>query len=69
MVNKIINIIKGHYNSWLGKEQELYNKRISVCNECDLKLHTTIGDICSECGCPLQAKTRVEDEKCDLDKW
>lgn len=69
MVNKIINIIKGHYNAWFGKEQKLYNDRISICNECDCKLHTSIGDVCSECGCPLQAKTRVGDEKCDLDKW
>jgi hypothetical protein len=28
-----------------------------------------IGDICAECGCVLEAKARVEDEHCELNKW
>ena len=28
-----------------------------------------IGDICGICGCVLEAKTRVEDEYCELNKW
>lgn len=28
-----------------------------------------LGDICGECGCVLEAKARVKDEKCKLNKW
>ena len=28
-----------------------------------------IGDICAVCGCVLEAKARVEDEYCELNKW
>jgi hypothetical protein len=28
-----------------------------------------IGDVCDECGCVLEAKARVLDEQCDLNKW
>jgi hypothetical protein len=28
-----------------------------------------LGDICAECGCVLEAKARVEDEYCELNKW
>jgi hypothetical protein len=28
-----------------------------------------LGDICNECGCILDAKARVKDEKCELNKW
>ena len=28
-----------------------------------------IGDICAECGCILEAKARVLDEYCELNKW
>jgi hypothetical protein len=28
-----------------------------------------LGDICNECGCVLDAKARVIDEKCELNKW
>ena len=28
-----------------------------------------LGDICDECGCVLEAKARVADEYCELNKW
>lgn len=69
MVRKIINIIKGHYYNLTNKKEKLYNDRMQICNDCENIVKTTIGKVCSECGCPLSAKTRVIDEKCDLDKW
>ena len=32
-------------------------------------MNTSLGTACEQCGCILDAKTRVEDEHCDLDKW
>ena len=70
MVKKLINIIKGWYFSLFNKNEQLANKRISICKKCEYRVHIeSLGDICDECGCILDAKTRVEDEKCELNKW
>lgn len=70
MVKKLINIIKGWYFSLFNKNEQLANKRISICKKCEYCMHIeNLGDICDECGCILDAKTRVEDEKCELNKW
>ena len=70
MVRKIINIIKGWWFYLFNKNEQLANKRISICKKCEYCVHIeSLGDICDECGCILDAKTRVEDEKCELNKW
>lgn len=70
MVKKLINILKGWYYRFFNRNEELARKRIAICNKCSHKLHLDmIGDICDECGCVLEAKTRVLDEQCDLNKW
>ena len=69
MVKKIINIIKGTYYNIFNKKQDLADKRLNVCNKCLMRVHTNLGDVCDECGCILDSKTRVEDEHCELNKW
>lgn len=65
-------IIKGWLN-WLfpsrvpTEAKELFDARLSVCerNECGkLKM-----GICTECGCPVKAKTKVFTENCPLNMW
>lgn len=70
MVKKIKNIIKGWYYKFFNKHDELANKRIAICRGCTSKIHIDkVGDICAECGCILDAKARVQDEYCELNKW
>lgn len=70
MVKKVIHIIKGWYYKIFNKNQELAKKRISICSECSHREYIEmIGDICAECGCVLEAKARVQDEYCELNKW
>lgn len=70
MVKKIINIIKGWYFKIFNKHEKLARKRIAICMRCNSRTHIDIlGDICDECGCVLEAKARVEDEQCELNKW
>lgn len=70
MVKKFINIIKGWYYRIFNKNEKLAKKRISICDKCEFKMHIEmIGDICAECGCILEAKARVLDEQCELNKW
>ncbi len=70
MVKKLINIIKGWYFKIFNKNEQLARKRISICKKCNSLEHIEIiGDICGECGCVLEAKARVQDEKCELNKW
>ena len=70
MVKQITHIIKGWYYKIFNKNQKLAKKRIAICMECSNKEHIDIiGDICGICGCVLEAKARVEDEYCELNKW
>lgn len=69
MVKKLLNIIKGHFLNTSKQEDKLSIQRMTICSDCSQKESTVIGDICSLCGCPLSAKTKVEDEECDMNKW
>lgn len=70
MVKKLINIIKGWYYKIFNKNDKLAKKRIAICKRCNSCVHIDIiGDICDECGCVLEAKARVLDEQCKLNKW
>lgn len=74
MVKKVWHILVGFYYKLTNKKKWLARKRLSICNKCSNKKMFTLagkdmGEICSLCGCFLNAKTRVEDEYCDLDKW
>lgn len=42
-------IVEGHVKELLGKEQTLYEKRLSICNRCKLKTKDRIlGNVCSK---------------------
>ncbi len=65
----IRNILIGWYNKLFKHNNELYLKRMEICNNCESKLQLTKKEsICKECGCVLSAKCRVEDERCVLNK-
>ena len=41
-----------------------------ICKKCNKSEHIKgFGEICTLCGCILESKTRVEDEKCEMNKW
>jgi hypothetical protein len=69
MVKKILNIIIGWFRKIFELKEDMASIRLNICNHCPHKINTPLGDACSLCGCILDAKTRVEDEQCDLDKW
>ena len=69
MVTKIKHIIIGWFRKLFGLEQVLADIRLAICNQCPSKINTSLGHACKECGCILDAKTRVIDEKCDMNKW
>lgn len=70
MVKKLINIVKGWWFYLSNKNEKLARKRIAICKKCKSCVHIDIiGDICDECGCVLDAKARVKDEHCELNKW
>ena len=70
MVKKLFNIIKGWWYRLFNTNEQLAKKRIAICKKCHSRVHIDmIGDICDECGCVLAAKSRVEDEQCELNKW
>jgi hypothetical protein len=68
-IKKIWRIIKGWFYKLFKKKQDIANPRLKICNTCEHNVETSLGNACAQCGCILDAKTRVEDEHCDLDKW
>ena len=68
-IKKIWHIIKGWFYKLFKKKQNLADIRLAICNTCEHRTETSLGYACAQCGCILDAKTRVEDEQCDLDKW
>lgn len=69
ILKKIGNIIKGWFRKIFGLNQTLADIRLAICNQCPHRVYTSLGYACDQCGCVIDAKTRVEDEYCDLDKW
>ena len=58
-------IAQGFYNNLMNKEDELYQKRIAICRNCNLiRIDKIFGEECSSCGCILRSKCRVVDAKC-----
>tara|TARA_B100002019_G_scaffold156524_1_gene134785 strand:+ start:1753 stop:2190 length:438 start_codon:yes stop_codon:yes gene_type:complete len=56
------------FNSWLWMvDDDTFNKRMSICNECPAKNHRM--NACNECGCDLGHKLSPSLEKCPIGKW
>lgn len=91
-MGQIINIINGHVNEVLGKNEDIKEKRMEICKKCPLYKETSMGPICNPklyisetdkttvidrprigykrgCGCRLNAKTRLQNSKCIINKW
>lgn len=70
ILEKISHIIMGWYYMFIGKNHELLQDRMKICNTCDKKIQITKNTyMCTICGCFLHMKTRVKDEECPLGKW
>ena len=64
------HVILGTYRNIFNKNTSLSDKRMKICNECNKKQRLTKKiSICSECGCILGSKTKVNDESCPMNKW
>lgn len=74
-INKTKNIIKGITNMVVGYTTEMSENRLNICiNNCDnkQKIASFAGKniyICKLCGCLIEAKVTIENEKCKLNKW
>ena len=68
-IKKVWNIIKGWFYKLFKKKQNLADIRLAICNTCEHRTETSLGYACAQCGCILDAKARVEDEECDMNKW
>lgn len=49
--------------------KEVILKRLDACSKCDKRVVSILGVKCSECGCILKLKARLEAHDCPLGKW
>jgi len=68
-ITKAKRIAIGWTNLARGKTNDQVKARLRICRNCGSNRWMGIRGICAKCKCPIQAKVRVPDEKCDLDKW
>lgn len=68
-IKKLKNIIIGTFRNIFGLNEDLAQKRMKICNKCICKVYYKGFIICEECGCILDSKVRVQDEKCNNNKW
>lgn len=66
---KLRNIIVGNWRNLTGYTSDETKRRRQICKSCDRNIKYMKTRICSECGCIINSKTAVEDEKCYLNKW
>lgn len=64
-MKKIQNIIIGWWFWITNQYRFIAQDRLKVCAKC---IHRK-GFLCGLCGCVLQAKARLIDEKCPANKW
>lgn len=70
LLEKLSHIIIGWYYTFIGKNHQLLQERMKICDPCNKKIRITKNVyICEVCGCLLHAKNRVKDEECPLGKW
>lgn len=63
--DKPIAIATGWAYLALGVNEDLSKQRLKICNNCPYKQ----GNTCKQCGCTLDAKTRLPAEFCPIHKW
>lgn len=59
------NIILGWWFWITNYNNDIAKTRLKICVNCPIRK----GMICSHCGCILQAKTRIYEESCPIEKW
>jgi len=47
--------------------EEVYNTRMNICNGCEFFVHKS--KRCTQCGCFMEAKTRLKKTFCPIHKW
>ena len=50
-------------------DDSVYTERMNTCQKCTFYSANGMSPRCLQCGCFLDAKARLTDAKCPLDKW
>lgn len=59
--SQIGDIVEGHYNEFLNKENELYEKRIAICKNCPLyTVKEGLGPVCDGKKCWNETEKAIE---------
>lgn len=68
---KPLTIIRGTYYNIFHKHQDLAIKRLKICAGCShaIYLPRARQSVCDLCGCVLESKARIDEEKCEMNKW
>jgi len=68
IVSRTIETIKEKINETIVTD-EAFNQRINICQKCTFYSADGMSPRCLQCGCFLDAKARLSDAKCPIDKW
>lgn len=70
IILKLWNILIGNLKNIFHIYPDYARQRYPICMSCNQKLYIPlVGFICKKCGCIINSKITVKDEKCKLNKW
>lgn len=64
-MKKLTSILIGWWFWITNRNNTMAKERLKICAVCKFRRVF----LCGECGCVLQAKARLPEEKCPKDKW
>lgn len=68
LVSTVVDKVQEKISSITVSDAE-FNERINICQKCTFYSDDAMSPRCLQCGCFLDAKARLSDAKCPLDKW
>jgi hypothetical protein len=68
-MKKIKNILTGWFLVLIFWDSPKAKKRREVCKTCTHLKGWFWFVYCNDCGCPIIAKSRIDEEECPLNKW
>jgi len=68
LVSTVIDKVQQSISS-ITVDDSVYNERLNTCQRCSFYSAESLPARCLQCGCFLDAKAKLTDSKCPLDKW
>lgn len=68
-IRKMVNILVGTFRNIFKVKTKYEDERREICKDCQFKETFAGIEYCGKCGCVIESKIKVKQEKCVIGKW